>query len=128
MARNRKHESAAVRFGPAFKAFLLCLFIGGSGVGYVWQKNQIFELSQQVKRREVQLEALQRNNKRLRDHIDGLCSPVNLVERVKKLNPGLGVPSPDMVLRLPDPQAEPNLNPHPARLYADGRSAGSVRR
>jgi hypothetical protein len=41
MAKNRKYQSAAVRFGPALKAFLLCAVIGGSGVGYVWQKSQI---------------------------------------------------------------------------------------
>ena len=26
---------------------LLCLFIGGSGVGYVWQQNQLLELGRQ---------------------------------------------------------------------------------
>jgi len=44
MARNRKSQSAAIRFGPALKAFLLCLLIGGSGIGYVWQKDQIGRL------------------------------------------------------------------------------------
>ena len=44
MARNRKYQSAAIRFGPALKALLLCLLIGGSGVGYVWQKDQIIRL------------------------------------------------------------------------------------
>ena len=32
MAKNRKHQSAAIRFGPALKAFLLCLLIGGSAL------------------------------------------------------------------------------------------------
>jgi hypothetical protein len=41
MARNRKNQSAAMRFGPVLKALLLCLLIGGSGIGYVWQKDQI---------------------------------------------------------------------------------------
>ena len=127
MARNRKHESAAVRFGPAFKVFLLCLFIGGSGIGYVWQKSQIYELNQQVKRREVQLEALQRGNKRLRDQLDTLSSPSQIETRVKNLKLGLGIPSPGLVLSLPEPPADSTLNHQPARLYADGRSAGSVR-
>ena len=55
MAKNRKHQSAAVRFGPALKAFLLCALIGGSGVGYVWQKSRIEELSKQIKEREQKL-------------------------------------------------------------------------
>ena len=52
MAKNRVNQSAAIRFGPALKAFLLCLLIGGSGVGYVWQKSQIHELGKMIKARE----------------------------------------------------------------------------
>ena len=48
MARNRKYQSAAIRFGPALKALLLCLLIGRAGVGYVWQKSQIYELGRQI--------------------------------------------------------------------------------
>ena len=43
MAKNRKNQSAAIRFGPAIKAFLLCALVGGAGVGYVWQKGRIGE-------------------------------------------------------------------------------------
>ena len=53
MARNRKYQSAAIRFGPTLKALLLCLLIGGSGVGYVWQKDQIYQLGQQIRKREL---------------------------------------------------------------------------
>ena len=59
MAKNRKYQSAAIRFGPALKAFLLCLLIGGSGIGYVWQKNQIYELGQQIRKREMHLKEVQ---------------------------------------------------------------------
>jgi len=38
MAHNRKSQPASIRFGPALKAFLLCLLIGGSGVGYVAER------------------------------------------------------------------------------------------
>jgi hypothetical protein len=33
MARNRKNHQAAIRFGPEIKALLLCLLIGGFGIG-----------------------------------------------------------------------------------------------
>src|SRR5207249_7605300 len=62
MARNRKYQSAAIRFGPALKAFLLCLLIGGSAVGYVWQKNQIYQLGQQIKMGENHLKQLAEKN------------------------------------------------------------------
>ena len=77
MAKNRKHQSAAIRFGPALKAFLLCALIGGSGVGYVWQKSQISELGQQISKRERHLVQLQEQNKKLRDQLAMLRSPPN---------------------------------------------------
>ncbi len=66
MARNRKYQSAANRFGPALKAFLLCLLIGGSGVGYVWQKDQISQLGQQIKKRELRLADLENQSEKLK--------------------------------------------------------------
>jgi len=110
MARNRKNQSAAIRFGPALKAFLLCLFIGGAGLGYVWQKNQIFELGQRIKKQEVQLEMLKRSNKERDGKLDFLRSPAELERRIKQLNLGLMRPQPDLVLRLVEPCPETNLN------------------
>jgi hypothetical protein len=103
MAKNRKYQSAAIRFGPALKAFLLCLVIGGSGVGYVWQKNQIFELGKQIKQREIRLAVLQEQNKKLRDQLSMLRSPPMLERRVRELNLGLGVPQPMQIMRLTEP-------------------------
>ena len=100
MARNRKSQSAAIRFAPALKAFMLCLFIGGSGVGYVWYKNQISLLGQQIKERETHLSELQRKNKMARAQLDALTSPIALDARVKKLNLGLAAPPVSQIVRL----------------------------
>src|SRR5262245_55404711 len=100
MARNRKNQSAAVRFGPALKAFMLCLFIGGAGVGYVWYKNQVSILGQQIKEREVQLAELQRQNKMSRAQMEALSSPIALDALVKKLNLGLVAPPVSQIVRL----------------------------
>ena len=103
MARNRRCQSAAIRFGPALKAFLLCLLIGGSGVGYVWQKNQIYDLGRQIKQREVKLGALQEQNERLKKQLGEMRSPKNLEKRINELNLGLGPPQPSQVWRLREP-------------------------
>ena len=58
MARNRKYQSAAIRFGPPLKVFLFCSLIGGSALGYVWQKDQISQLGRQINRYEVRLDEL----------------------------------------------------------------------
>ena len=103
MAKNRKNQSAAVRFGPALKAFIFCVIIGGSAVGYVWQKSQIDELGRQIKQRERRLEELNYQNKVLRDHLATLRSRERLTERLQKLNLGLGMPQPNQVVLLPEP-------------------------
>ena len=103
MARNRKHQSAAIRFGPALKAFLLCLLIGGSGVGYVWQKNQIYDLGQQIRKRELHLKDLQDQNDKLRRQLAAMRSPQYLQERVKEMNLGLAPSQPSQVWYLKEP-------------------------
>jgi uncharacterized protein HemX len=110
MAKNRKHQSAAIRFGPALKALLLCAVIGGSGVGYVWQKSQISELGQQISKRERSLAQLQNQNKKLRDQLAMLRSPAKLDQRVRELNLGLGQPQASQIWRLVEPMDQPATN------------------
>src|SRR5512145_1503641 len=107
MAKNRKYQSAAVRFGPALKAFLLCALIGGSGVGYVWQKSQIDELGRQIKAREIRLAELETQNKKARDQLAVLRSPILLKRRVEELKLGLVEPHHAQIWRLPEPVALP---------------------
>src|SRR5690242_21399269 len=106
MAKNRKHQSAAIRFGPALKAFLLCLLIGGSGVGYVWQKNQIYELGQQIRKREIHLKDLQDQNEKLRRQMAFMRSPQFLETRIQELNLGLVPPQPSQVWYMTEPSPE----------------------
>ena len=106
MARNRKNQAAAIRFGPAVKAVVLCLLLGGSGVGYVWQKNQIYDLGQQMKKRETALRGLQDQNEKLRKQLAAMRSPKFLETRVKELNLGLVQPLPGQILRLSEPLAD----------------------
>ena len=102
MARNRKSQSAEVRLGPALKALLICLFIGGAGVGYVCQKNQLHELGIQKKERERQLEQLRLRNAQLGRLLAERQSFPYLERRVRELNLGLGMPHPAQVVTLED--------------------------
>jgi cell division protein FtsL len=123
MARNRKSQSAAIRLGPALKAFVLCLLIGGSGVGYVWQKDQIYELGQQIKRRESRLAELREQNEKARKQLAELRSPARLEQRARELNLGLGPPQPSQVLRLVEPRAEAAAPEPPVATPAAGKLA-----
>jgi len=103
MAKNRKNQSAAIRFGPVLKVVLLCSLIGGSAIGYVWQKGEIYRLGQQISQREIKLKQLRNDNKRLGEQISILHSPPLLDQRVKELNLGLVPMSPLQVVRLGEP-------------------------
>jgi len=106
MARNRKSQSAAIRFGPALKALVICLLLGGSGVGYVWQKDQIVRLSRQYKLRETQLIRLEDQNDKLRKQLANMRSVSFLEGRIKALNLGLVPPQPSQIWRLTEPASD----------------------
>jgi len=105
MAKNRKNQSAAIRFGPALKALLLCFLIAGSAVGYVWQKGQIYQLGRQIRQDESLLMQLRNENQRLDDQLAILRSPIMLDQHARALNLGLGPAQPAQVWRLPEPSA-----------------------
>jgi uncharacterized protein HemX len=106
MARNRKFRSAAVRFGPALKALLLCLLIGGSGVGYVWQKEQIIRLDRHIKAQELHLAELRNHNDVSRKQLNNMRSFAAIQQRIKALNLDLIEPQPLQKWRLAEPSAE----------------------
>jgi hypothetical protein len=105
MAANRKIQSAAVRFGPLLKAFLLCLLIGCSGIGFVWQKQQIHQLGLQIKQLETTLAGHHAANRQRADTLAYQRSPRALDARVRELNLGLMPPRPENILRLSEPSS-----------------------
>jgi len=107
MARNRKYRTAANRFGPALRAFLLCLLMGGSGVGYVWQKDQISQLGRQIKRREIRVSELKDQSEKLKNQLEIIRSPRYLEARIKELNLFLIQPAPGQIWRLNEPPIAP---------------------
>jgi cell division protein FtsL len=125
MARNRKHQSAAIRFGPAMKAVFLCALIGGSGVGFVWQKSQIDDLGRQIGKREARLRELNEQNKKLRDQLATMRSPQFLENRIRELNLGLARPEPSQVWRLTEPEPASDRKDAP-RQYAAQTRPGAV--
>ena len=120
MARNRKYQSAANRFGPALKAFLLCLLIGGSGVGYVWQKDQISQLGQQIEKRELRLGELENQSRKLRKQLADRCSPRFLKRRIQELGLGLVPPQQTQMWWLAEPERD-LPRPERERQYAAPR-------
>ncbi|HSY09529.1 MAG TPA: hypothetical protein VK840_01305 [Candidatus Dormibacteraeota bacterium] len=124
MAKNRKNQSAAIRFGPALKALFLCFLIAGSAVGYVWQKSQIYQLGRQIRQREIRLAQLQNDDQKLNDQLSILRSPMMLDRRVRELNLGLVPAQPMQVWRLPEPAAVLPENENSTRQFAARQTDG----
>ena len=112
MARNRKYQATMGRYKPALQAAVICLLIGGSGVGYVWQKSQIIDLGRQINKREIRLANLREQNEKMRQQLATLRSPRWLEQRIKELNLGLVPPQPSQIVRLTEPSP---ASPHPGR-------------
>jgi hypothetical protein len=110
MARNRKNQSGAVRFVPALKAILLCTLLGGSALGYVLQKNKLFELGRQINRREVMLERLKWENNLRAAQLANLQMPQRLIERVKEQKLGLIASQPAQCIYLYETLARAETN------------------
>jgi cell division protein FtsB len=100
MSRNRKNQSMAVRFAPALKVALLCAFLGGAAIGYVWQKNQSIELDKSRHEKEDRLARLRQDNQFLTTQLRSLRGPAMLERRVKELGLHLVQPSQAQILRL----------------------------
>ena len=117
MANNRKaSQSGAIRFVPACKAILLCSLIGGSCVGYVLQKNKLYELGQQIGARQQKLERIRKENQVLAKKLAEMQIPQRLAERVRELKLGLIPPEPSQMLwitEIPQPGAAPATNLSP---------------
>jgi len=116
MARNRKNQSAVIRFVPALKALLLCTLLGASSVGYVLQKNKIFDLGRQIREREVDLDRLQRGNMLLQARLAELLSPPKLQDGLNQYLLDLKLPQPDQMIWLAEPTLNNNTNDVPPLL------------
>jgi hypothetical protein len=116
MAKNRKNQAAAIRFGPVIKVLLLCSLFCGSAVGYVWQKNQIYQLGKQISEAKSHLKQLTVNNQKLDRQLSDLRSVVTLDQRAHSL--GLAPAQPMQVVRLAEPLISSPENNSSTRLLA----------
>lgn len=101
MRRNRKRES--LRFGTVAKSLVACVCVAGIGLGYVWQKNQIYRLGDEIKKREAALTATEKRNAMLTAQVAQLKSPAQLEIGCQQYNLGLIAPKENQVVRLIEP-------------------------
>lgn len=98
----RKEKKAGLPTMGLVSVGLICLFIAAAGCSFIWNKNQIHSLGQQIRFYEAQLETAKRRRLTLERTYATMCSPADLEERVKRMNLHLGPPQPDQMVRLFD--------------------------
>jgi hypothetical protein len=83
-----------------------CASIAAIGVGYVRQKNQIYRLGDEIKKREQALLATEKRNTNLAAQLARSKSPKYLEAQCQQYNLGLTAPSEQQMVRLLEPGPE----------------------
>jgi len=104
MKRNRKRES--LRLGTVTKSLVVCVCVAISGLGYVWQKNAIYRLGDEIKKRETALSSAQKRNMMFAAQLAHLESPAELEAKCQEYNLSLVAPKETQVVRLYEPGPE----------------------
>jgi cell division protein FtsL len=107
MKRNRKREF--LRFGTVTKSLVVCVCVAVSGLGYVWQKNAIYRLGDEIKKRETALSSAQKRNMMLGAQLAHLESPAELEAKCQQYSLSLVAPKESQVVRLYEPGPEWDL-------------------
>jgi hypothetical protein len=104
MKRNRKREP--LRFGTVTRLLVVCVCVAVSGLCYVWQKNAIYRLGDEIKKRETALSSAQQRNLMQAAKLARLQSPVELEQTCQQYNLSLVAPKENQVVRLYEPGPE----------------------
>ena len=100
MWRRVQSRNEVIGAGWIAKAVVVCLFVGGSCAGYLWQKSQVHQLGQEIRGLERELDQLVKGNEVLRQRYSVLASPPELDRRVEQFGLDLRSPAPEQILRL----------------------------
>ena len=88
------------------RSLVICACVAISGLGYVWQKNAIYRLGDEIKKREAILSSAQKRNLMLTAQLAHLESPAELEAKCLACNLNLMAPRESQVVRLYEPGPE----------------------
>ena len=120
MGRNRKNGSATWLV-PGAKAALICLLLGGSAIGYVYQKNQLNELGRQILKSDQEWRDYTESNARLHRSLLTLHSTVYLENQVRERKLPLAPPAQSQILTIAETPAGATPAPKGRTLFAENQ-------
>jgi hypothetical protein len=98
-----RRKSAPLKPKTILTTIVLCGAVCLAGIGYVWAKTQVWTLGREIKALEMRRDDLKRANDTLSRTYAAMCTQHELDERVKRLNLGLGRPTPYQLVRMTEP-------------------------
>ena len=116
-----------MQFGTVARSVFTCVCIAGAGIGYVWQKNQIYRLGDEIKKRESALLAAEKRNAMLASQVAQFKSPAYLEARCQQYNLGLVSPREAQMVRLyePGPEWDVKFTPPVMQAQPQARKPGN---
>jgi hypothetical protein len=108
MMKNRPHT---VQAGTVAKVIALSLFLGGAGVGYVFQLSQIDGLKKQAKANDEIIRDLVLQQDTLRINLERATSRPVLEQAARRFNLPLTKPEHGHTIVLPEPPLASARNP-----------------
>ena len=111
--------------GTVARSVVTCVCVATVGLAYVWQKNQIYRLGDDLKKREATLAAAEKRNTMLAAQLAQLKSPSLLESRCQQYNLGLVAPREVQMVRLYEPGPEWDARVLPAVAQA-GKPSNKV--
>jgi cell division protein FtsB len=104
MRQNRKREP--LRLGTVAKSLIACMCVAIFGLLYVYGKNHINQLGDEIAKREATLTAAEKRNTMLAAQLAQSKSPSVLEQRCQQYNLGLVAPKDTQVVRVYEPGPE----------------------
>ena len=104
MRQNRKKEP--LRLGTVAKSLIACVCVAVLGLLYVYGKNRINRLGDEIGKRETTMAAAEKRNTMLAAQLAQLKSPAVLEQRCQQYNLGLVAPKDTQVVRVYEPGPE----------------------
>jgi len=121
MWRRVQSRNEVVGADWILKAALVCLFVGSSAGGYLWQKRQVHKLGSEIHGLERELEQLEKGNELLRQRYSVLASPGELDRRVEQFGMDLRTPAQEQILRLTEVNGRSEVNMARPYEYSSAR-------
>ena len=109
-------KSGALKAKNVITSLVICTAVCLIGVGYVWAKMEVWDLSAAIKKLELRRDELQRANEGLQRTYSSMCTQGQLDARVKQLNLGVSSPDQSQFIWLPDPSSLPRQTNVPVFL------------